>query len=369
MRSFHVEPRVREGSGRPRRVGGSRGDGRAGPGVPDEVTAGAIPPETPGGPPGGAALGHPSSRLDAARNARDASPEQPGLFESISGTLSSETHGRRTIAGSIGRAGKLTRRCGGVWRSRGRNVNARRRRGSSPGWRACRCCSWRSCPGCWPGGVILSSSTVNVLYRDVADRVVRGQVPYRDFPLEYPIGCLPQLVLPRLAGRGVVAYRTAYVAEMLLANAVLVLAIAREVGRREGRGGPVPAGLVPALLPVPLPADRQPARRRPGAPGPSWPRRVVRRDGRSAAACSRRSGAWSRLCRRWPSCRRDCGRSPGAADAAPRLDGVRGRLRDGHGGLGRHGGLRHAGRDPLPRGARAGDRVHGRGRARCSSAG
>jgi hypothetical protein len=85
------------------------------------------------------------------------------------------------------------------------------------------------------GWVILEFDTVDVLYRDVADRVVRGQVPYRDFLLEYPIGCLPQILLPRLAGEGGVAYRTAYVAEMLLANALLVLAIAREVGRREGR--------------------------------------------------------------------------------------------------------------------------------------
>lgn len=84
------------------------------------------------------------------------------------------------------------------------------------------------------GRPVLEFDTVDVLYRDVADRVVRGQVPYRDFLLEYPIGGLPQLLLPRLAGGGLLAYRTAYIAEMLLANALLILALAREVERREG---------------------------------------------------------------------------------------------------------------------------------------
>jgi hypothetical protein len=84
------------------------------------------------------------------------------------------------------------------------------------------------------GRMVLEFDTVDVLYRDVADRVARGQAPYRDFPLEYPIGCLPQILLPRLAGGDVVAYRAGYVAEMLLANALLVLVLAREVERREG---------------------------------------------------------------------------------------------------------------------------------------
>ena len=85
------------------------------------------------------------------------------------------------------------------------------------------------------GREIVEFDTVDVLYRDVADRVGRGQVPYRDFPLEYPIGSLPQILLPRLAGGGVSAYRTAYVAEMLLANALLLLAVAGFVERSEGR--------------------------------------------------------------------------------------------------------------------------------------
>lgn len=84
------------------------------------------------------------------------------------------------------------------------------------------------------GREVLEFDTVDVLYRDVADRVARGQLPYRDFLFEYPIGCLPQILIPRLAGGGLPAYRIAYIAEMLLANALLILALAREVARREG---------------------------------------------------------------------------------------------------------------------------------------
>ena len=77
-------------------------------------------------------------------------------------------------------------------------------------------------------------TTIDDLYYSVAIRVSQGQVPYRDFMLEYPIGSLPQIVLPILAGRSVPAYRCAYIAEMLLINALMVQVLAWQVGRREG---------------------------------------------------------------------------------------------------------------------------------------
>ena len=77
-------------------------------------------------------------------------------------------------------------------------------------------------------------ATINDLYYSVAIRVSQGQVPYRDFMLKYPIGSLPQIVLPILAGRSVPAYRCAYIAEMLLINALMVQVLAWQVGRREG---------------------------------------------------------------------------------------------------------------------------------------
>ena len=200
----------------------------------------------------------------------------------------------------------------------------------------------------------------------------QGQVPYRDFPLEYPIGCLPQLLLPLARRPRRPRLPAAYVAEMLLVNAAAGPR-ARRAGRapRGPRGGPAPAGLVPGVLPVPLPADRQPARRRPGAAGVRGRGGVVRRAGRSAAACSRRSGAWSRCSPRWPSCRRACGSSPDARESRPRgslafaVHRSRWAWRPGP-SWGASGMLDV---DPLPRGARAGDRVRRRGPARCSPAG
>src|SRR4051812_8181460 len=55
-------------------------------------------------------------------------------------------------------------------------------------------------PSVLTGRMLVEFETIDDLYYSVADRVSRGQVPYRDFLLEYPIGCLPQLVLPILAG-------------------------------------------------------------------------------------------------------------------------------------------------------------------------
>ena len=85
------------------------------------------------------------------------------------------------------------------------------------------------------GRSLVELGTVDTLYHLVATRVAQGQVPYRDFELEYPIGCLPQLLLPLLAGTSVRAYRFAYIAEMLVINALLMLALAWYVDRKDGR--------------------------------------------------------------------------------------------------------------------------------------
>ena len=76
---------------------------------------------------------------------------------------------------------------------------------------------------------------VDQLYHSVATRMANGLIPYRDFDFQYPIGCLPQLYLPVLAGTGIRAYRYAYFAEMLVVNALLLLVLAWYVDRREGR--------------------------------------------------------------------------------------------------------------------------------------
>ncbi|HMF38184.1 MAG TPA: hypothetical protein VKF17_16180 [Isosphaeraceae bacterium] len=85
------------------------------------------------------------------------------------------------------------------------------------------------------GRSIEEFGTVDRLYHSVATRMARGLVPYRDFELEYPVGCLPQLFLPILAGTSVRVYRLAYIAEMLVINALLLLALTWHVDRRAGR--------------------------------------------------------------------------------------------------------------------------------------
>jgi hypothetical protein len=93
------------------------------------------------------------------------------------------------------------------------------------------------------GRTVIEFVPVDEVYYPVADRVSRGEVPYRDFPLEYPLGSVPQLVLPILAGRSMPAYKVAYSVEMLAVNALLVLAVAAYVERREGRAA-VPRRLI-----------------------------------------------------------------------------------------------------------------------------
>jgi len=76
---------------------------------------------------------------------------------------------------------------------------------------------------------------VDELYYVVATQLAQGLVPYRDFDFQYPIGSLPQVFFPILAGPSVRAYRLAYIAEMLVINALSVLALAWHVDRQEGR--------------------------------------------------------------------------------------------------------------------------------------
>ena len=137
-------------------------------------------------------------------------------------------------------------------------------------------------------------------------------------------------------------------------------------GRAAGgrRGGPAPAGLVPALLPLPVPPDRQPARYRPGAPGLRGGGGLVRRAAdRGRDARGARGPGQGGAGADGPA-----GGNPGGlagpADATPRVDRVRMRLRAGDRGMGHHGRSWHAGSRPPAWRARAGDRVGGGGRHR-----
>jgi hypothetical protein len=83
-------------------------------------------------------------------------------------------------------------------------------------------------------------------YRDHADEIRAGEVPYRDFFLEYPPGSLPAFLAPTLAGGG---YEVGFKVLMLALLAGILVAIA--IPRRPGRPAP-PLGALALLALTPL---------------------------------------------------------------------------------------------------------------------
>jgi hypothetical protein len=72
------------------------------------------------------------------------------------------------------------------------------------------------------------------IYHQYVERIVEGNLPYRDFPVEYPILAIPIFLIPRLAGQSFEAYRVAFVGLMLAINAIAVWLVARRVDETEG---------------------------------------------------------------------------------------------------------------------------------------
>jgi hypothetical protein len=73
------------------------------------------------------------------------------------------------------------------------------------------------------------------IYQRFTDRAMDGQVPYRDYLVEYPPLAMPLFLLPRLVSGG--AFRpflAAFGLEMLAFNALAVWLMARRVADREG---------------------------------------------------------------------------------------------------------------------------------------
>ena len=69
------------------------------------------------------------------------------------------------------------------------------------------------------------------IYRRAGEAVLRGEVPYRDFFLEYPPGSLPAFVLPALLSSGKAGYISAFSSEMALVL-VATLALTALTARR-----------------------------------------------------------------------------------------------------------------------------------------
>jgi len=101
--------------------------------------------------------------------------------------------------------------------------------------------------GPWGGYQIIDTP----VYQRYGDAVVAGQVPYRDFGLEYPPGALPAFVVPSLFPSG--AYRGAFEALMLACGIAIVLLVARAAAALGATGvrlyaPPVLAGAAPLAL-------------------------------------------------------------------------------------------------------------------------
>jgi Glycosyltransferase family 87 len=67
-------------------------------------------------------------------------------------------------------------------------------------------------------------------YQTYGEAVVRGEVPYRDFDVEYPPGALPTFVLPAIGSPSVHGYRTRFDLLMLVCGIGAVAAAAAALG-------------------------------------------------------------------------------------------------------------------------------------------
>ena len=89
------------------------------------------------------------------------------------------------------------------------------------------------------GGKIQVFDDVKLYFND-ARPILDGKLPYRDYPVEYPVLAIPLFLAPLVAGSDFEAYKLAFVAEMLLFNAGAVWLVARRGrgirGDREGPG-------------------------------------------------------------------------------------------------------------------------------------
>ena len=70
------------------------------------------------------------------------------------------------------------------------------------------------------------------IYFRYASQIVEGQVPYRDFLVEYPLLALPAFLLPRLLTEEFSTYKSLFAAQLLAANTLALYLVARMVLRR-----------------------------------------------------------------------------------------------------------------------------------------
>jgi hypothetical protein len=109
-----------------------------------------------------------------------------------------------------------------------------------------------------PSGLREESNDL-ALYYGSAEALLRGEIPYRDFFIEYPPGSLPVFVPPALFTNGRFGYITAFAAEMALALLAALVLVALAARRLRGpRAWLLPAATfaLGAVLLYPVAATR-----------------------------------------------------------------------------------------------------------------
>ena len=143
-------------------------------------------------------------------------------------------------------------------------------------------------------------------YERYGDRFLAGELPYRDFSLEYPPGALPAFIAPSLASKQ--DYRTIFEALMLTCGLALVALVAFTLGAVRAPPARIFAavalsGIAPLALGSVILTRYDP-----------WPVKAGSSDGRCAGALCHRTGAvWFRIARG-----RGCGQALPAHDPSTR---------------------------------------------------
>ncbi len=73
------------------------------------------------------------------------------------------------------------------------------------------------------------------IYERYSSAMVRGQIPYRDFRVEYPPLAIPVFLVPRVLSRSLEGYKVGFAVEMLFFNALTVWVVATWVDGTQGR--------------------------------------------------------------------------------------------------------------------------------------
>ena len=103
-------------------------------------------------------------------------------------------------------------------------------------------------PTVWQGTALISDVPV---YQRYGDAVEQGNVPYRDFRLEYPPGALAAFVIPSLVTDGARSYARAFALEVVLLGLAAIVACFFALRSLGMHGWPLAAGLAPlAVAPV-----------------------------------------------------------------------------------------------------------------------